>query len=96
MAVGNIVSCAPTLVANNASLIIQPAAGVGWLIKNIYYAGAVQFSWTDGVHSIVFDNDGSAGARMAASFLPTNTYYLAVTNVSGASIYIAYDGVQIQ
>ena len=96
MAVGNIVSCAPTLVTNNGSLAIQPAAGIGWLIKKIYYAGAVQFSWTDGTHSILFDADGSAGARMSASFLPTNSYYITVTNVSGSSIYIAYDRVQIQ
>ena len=96
MAVGNVVSCAPTLVANNASLNIQPSAGIGWLIKNIYYSGAIQFNWTDGTNIINFDSDGSAGVRMCTSFLPTNNYYLSIKNVSGGPIYIAYDGVQIQ
>ncbi|MCX7781167.1 MAG: hypothetical protein N2491_09700 [Negativicutes bacterium] len=93
MAVNDIVTIVPTQVANNASLALRPDAGAEWLIKNLYYSGAVEIYRTDGTNSIKIDSDGAAGGRFSASFLLTNASYLAIKNVSGADIYVAYDGL---
>ena len=93
MAVNDIVSVAPTSVANNASLTMQPGSGAEWLIKNLYYSGAVEIYRTDGTNSIKIDSDGAGGGRFSASFLLTNTSYMAIKNVSGVAIFISYDGL---
>ena len=93
MAVNDIVTVAPTSVANNASLAIQPGAGAEWLIKNLYYGGAVEIYRTDGTNSIKIDSDGATGGRFSASFLLTSASYMTIKNVSGAAIYICYDGL---
>ena len=83
----------PTSVANNASLTLQPAVGAEWLIKNLYYGGAVEIYRTDGTNSIKIDSDGVAGGRFSASFLLTNASYMTIKNVSGVAAYISYDGL---
>jgi len=93
MAVNDIVTVAPTSIANNASLTLQPGAGAEWLIKNLYYGGAVEIYRTDGTSSIRIDSDGAAGGRFSASFLLTNASYMMIKNISGAVIHICYDGL---
>lgn len=93
MAANDIVTIAPTSVAHNASLTLQPAAGTEWLVKNLYYGGAVEIYRTDGTNSIKIDSDGAAGGRFSASFLLTNSSYMMVKNISGSAIYICYDGL---
>ena len=93
MAVNDIVTIVPTAVANNASLTVQPGAGAEWLIKNLYYGGAVEIYRTDGTNSIKIDSDGVAGGRFSASFLLTSASYMTIKNVSGVAAYISYDGL---
>ena len=72
---------------------MQPAVGAEWLIKNLYYGGAVEIYRTDGTNSIKIDSDGAAGGRFSASFLLTNASYMTIKNVSGVAAYISYDGL---
>lgn len=80
-------------IANNAYLDIQAGIGVEWIIHNIYYPDAVEIYLTDGTNEIKFDFDTSSGARLGYVFHVTNGHYLRVKNVSGATMYIGYDGV---
>ena len=93
MAVNDIVTVAPTSIANNASLTLQPGTGAEWLIKTLYYGGAVEIYRTDGTNSIKIDSDGVAGGRFSASFLLTSASYMTIKNVSGVAAYISYDGL---
>ena len=94
MAQGSVVYVIPTSIASAASMTIQPSAGVEWLVKNIYYAGAVSFYKTDGSNPILFDSDGTAGAKQGCSFLVTNTCYITVKNVTTTPFYMCWDGLQ--
>ena len=95
MAQGGIVQIVPTSIASAGTLAIVPSAGVEWLVKNIYYQGAVSFQKTDGTHPITFDSDGSAGAKQGFSFLCTSTCYLQITNTAASTaIYVCWDGIQ--
>lgn len=87
MAVNDIVTVTPTSIANNASL--DPAAGRGaeWLIKNLYYGGAVEIYRTDGTNSIKIDSDGASGGRFSASFLLTNASYMTMKMPRRGDLY---------
>jgi len=91
MAVNDVVT-AHSSVADTASLTIQPGTGAEWLIKNIYFGGAVELYRTDGTNAIKIDADPSAG-RLSGSWLLTNGVYLALKNVSGGAAYLGYDGM---
>lgn len=93
MAVNDTVNIIPTSVANNASLTIQPGAGVEWLIKNLFYGAACEIYLSDGTNTIKIDSDGSAGGRFGLSILLTNAVYLTIKNVSGGAAYFSYNGV---
>lgn len=80
-------------IASASYLTIQPGAGVEWIIHNLYYPDAVEIYLSDGTNEIKFDFDISAGGRLGYVFHVTNTHYLRVKNVSGATMYIGYDGV---
>lgn len=93
MAVNDIVTVVPTSVAAGTSLTIQPGAGIEWLIKNLYYGGAVTIYRTDGTNSIAIDTDSSTGGRFDCCFLLTNDSYVKITNNGTSAIYISYDGL---
>lgn len=94
MAAGDVFSAAPTSVSNGASTDIRPASGEEATIHNIYYGGAVDIKWYDGTNTITFDQDTAAGARLGLSSHVTNTKYMRVTNTSGSTIFIGWDGIQ--
>lgn len=94
MAAGDVVN-AISSVATNGVLDIRPAAGVEWVIHNVYYAnGTVEFYYTDGVNVLKFDSDTTSGARLGACFHATNTNWLQIKNLNAASVLIGYDGMQ--
>lgn len=93
MAAGDVKNNIQT-VTSGSSLNIQAGSGQEWSIHNIYYGGAVDLYVTDGVTSLRFDQDTAAGARLGAIFHCTNLQYVKVTNTSGSSFVIAYDGIQ--
>lgn len=81
-------------IANNDYLTIQPAAGTEVIVQNIYYPAAVEIERGDGTNWIRFDADTTYGAKHDRVFRASNTQYLRVKNISGASVYIFADGVQ--
>jgi len=90
---GDAVIGAITSVAAAASLTIQPAAGVIWLLKNIQYSGAVEISLTDGTNTILVDSDGAAGEILGKNYLLSNTQYMTIKNMETAVIFVRYDAV---
>ena len=94
MAAGDVFSGGPTSVAAGAYLDIQPGAGVEAVITNIFYGGAVEIYYYDGAQQILAFSDVSAGAVLNSSFHVVNARRIRVKNVTGAAIYIGYDGVQ--
>jgi hypothetical protein len=93
VAVGDTISNLSVSVATNAVISIQPPSGSEWIIQNVYYGGAIEFYIANGANLVKFDSDSGFGARLITVFRCTNTQYLQIKNVSGASINIAYDGL---
>jgi hypothetical protein len=92
MSVGDVTSDHQS-ISDAARLTIQPAAGVEWVIHNLYYEGACNIHRTDGGNDLTFDTDTEAGARLGYVWHVTNTVYLELENVSGGSAVLGYDGV---
>ncbi|TAK93065.1 hypothetical protein EPO05_07315 [Patescibacteria group bacterium] len=80
-------------IANGARLTIRPAAGVEWVVHNLYYGGAVSIHRTDGVHDLTYDTDTGAGARLGYVWHLTHGIYLELENTSGGNVVMGYDGV---
>lgn len=94
MAAGDVSSALSPAVANNAFLDLQPAAGVEVVVHNIYYEGAVEFYFYNGVQDIKFDADATAGARLNVRHHCTTVNRIRIKNVSGGAQDISYDGMQ--
>jgi hypothetical protein len=81
------------LIANGARLTIRPAAGVEWVIHNLYYGGAVNIHRTDGANDLTCDTDTGTGARLGYAWHLTSAIYLDLENASGGNAILGYDGV---
>ncbi len=94
MTVGDSVAAISTSVADNASVDVQPASGVEWILQNVYAAGAVEIYYTDGTNTCgVADQLTGAGSLTNMVHRCTNGYYIKIKNVSGGAINIGYSGV---
>lgn len=93
MAQGDIVIWKGT-VANGAYLTCQPSAGNEVVIKNIYHSGSIEVSRFDNTNEAVFLVATGSGGLLSYTILVTNSDYLRIRNISGATIYIVVDGVQ--
>jgi hypothetical protein len=80
-------------IADGARLTIQPAAGVEWIIHNLYYGGACSIHRVTSGTDLTFDSDADAGARLSYVWHVTNAVYLELENTSGGSSVMGYDGV---
>jgi hypothetical protein len=83
-------------VNDSAFITIQPAAGVEWIIHNLFVP--------DG-ESVDVYLTGSAGSILIMSvvtslfqhnFHLTNTQYLTMQNVSGGILLLGYDGIVVK
>lgn len=92
MAAGDVVSGISSVAAAGV-LLLQPGAGVEWVVHNLYYAAAVDVYFTDGTNHLKFDSDG-AGARIGTVFHCTNARYLRLVNTSAGTALYGYDGIQ--
>jgi len=93
MAVGDVVSALSSIAAA-AFLDIQPAAGVEWVIHNIYHESDVQLEFFDGTNSLIFDTDTGAGVYAKYAFHVNNTRRIRVKNNAATAKLIGYDGMQ--
>ena len=80
-------------VADASSLTIQPASGIEWVVHNIYHGGSVTVEKTDGTNNVTLASPDSDGALSKYAWHVTNSEYVVVTNTSGGSVIIGYDGV---
>lgn len=92
MAVGDNV-LAHTSVSNNATLTIQPGAGVEWMLTSLYFGGMWELYRTDGTNTILVDYGFGSGSLQNRKIKATNTIYYTIKNVSGGTVYMGYDGV---
>lgn len=95
MAAGNMIGAMNMTVANNGTVDLKPANGTDeWVIHNIYYSGAVSFAICDGTNLVTFDSDIGQGFRIGLSTHVKQSQFIRLTNTSGSSINVAYDGIQ--
>lgn len=83
-------------INNNSYLSIQPNVGAEVTIHNLLYpyGSTVELYFTDGTNEILIDSDNISGRGF---FLHcTNSKYYKLKNISGSTIYIGYDGIQIK
>jgi hypothetical protein len=92
MAVGDVVS---DLQSKTTGLFldIQPAAGVEWVIHNLYWNANVTIEFFDGTNSIVFDSPRGPGTLAKFQFHVNNIRRIRV-KADGATTLIGWDGVQ--
>jgi len=94
VAVGDVVSGLVSVAAGGV-LDIRPAAGVEWVIHNIYHAFDVDLAFTDGTNVLIFDTDVGAGVYAKYAFHATNTRWIRVINKdTTAARLIGYCGIQ--
>ena len=83
-----------TSIAAGISKIIQPAAGIEWVVHNVYHGGAANIYITDdGVDTLLFASSGGKGSWSAYFFHLTNGHYLKVKNIESSAKLMSYDGV---
>lgn len=92
-AVGDVWTTAPTSIANNAFLTIQPAGANEAVLHNVEYGGAMELYKTDGGNSIKIDSDTVAGSRQGLFLHATNAVYYQLKNVSGGAVNMSFDGI---
>ena len=94
MAVGDVFDVVITSVANNGFQDVRPGAGVEVVIHNVYYGGAIELYKSDGTNQIRIYSDTQGGSLVSAALHATQTRYLRIKNISGASIFVSADGIQ--
>lgn len=93
MTAGSVVA-ANNSTGASATWTVQPAAGVEWSIHNVYWSGACSLKKYDGIYTVTFDSPTSAGALTNMIIHLNNSVYLQITDTSGATNVMGYDGVQ--
>ncbi len=70
MAAGDLFQVGPTSLDTGVRLSVQPAAGVEWVIHNVYTPSGItiDFEYFDGTDNIVFDSDVADGSRFVCDF----------------------------
>lgn len=84
---------AQSSIAAAASLTIQPTGTEEWMIRNIWYGGAVELYRTDGSNAVKITSD-TVASQIPVCLHITNAIYLTVKNVSAGSLIIGYDGLR--
>lgn len=79
--------------ATMAYLTIQPAAGIEWVVHNIYHEAEVGIYIAKGTDYLLFGSAAAKGSWSAHFFHLTNTHYLLVQNTNVGTKLISYDGI---
>lgn len=86
-------------INDDGVLTIQPSAGIEWIIHNLFVPDGTA---ADGVQVHVVDATGSILlATVLSSLLSinlhlSNTQYATMTNKSGGTILLGYDGIVVK
>ena len=82
-------------VADTGTTDIKAGIGEVYSISNIYFGGAVEIYRVTPSGTEIVDSDGDYGIIMNTTMKVSDTHYIQVKNVSGGSIVISYDGIQL-
>lgn len=94
MAAGNMVGGTASVAATSGTYDIKPGVGAEWVIHNIYVAGAVTISVTDGTNTITLDAPSGQNSYLGIMTHVSNTYWIRISNTGASAVLIAYDGMQ--
>jgi hypothetical protein len=92
MAVGDVVA-AKNATAGSGTFTIQPGSGAEWVIHNIYVSGKCDVKVTDGTTSVTIESPAGAQWLSNLQVHLTNGEYLQITDTSGSTNDMGYDGV---
>lgn len=86
-------------VADDGVLTIQPSAGIEWIVHNLFVpddtaADGVQVHVVDATGSILLDTITSS--MMSINLHLSNTQYVTMTNKSGGTTLLGYDGIVVK
>lgn len=84
-----------TQLTNGSSFSIRPSAGNAWVIHDIYIEDTKQCTvkFTDGTDAVTIAT--VYGSMLGYHFHVSNDYYITITNNSGGTINVGYDGVSM-
>lgn len=87
-------------IADDAACTLQPGAGVEWIIHNLFVpdgtaADGVDIAVVDATGSILIA-DGITSSMLQQNFHLSNTQYITMTNRSGGTILLGYDGIVVK
>ena len=93
MAVSDMAYNQVTLLNGQSMDIVPSTSGIEWVIHNIIipFGSACEFYHTDGVNDILIMNTSTS--LLSYNFHCDISSYYKLTNVSGSTIYVSYDGV---
>ncbi len=96
MAAGDLFQVGPTSLDTGDRLSVQPAAGVEWVIHNVYTPSGItiDFEYFDGTDNIVFDAEAVDATRFMVNWHASSGTYVRLRNVSTSTgIFVAADGI---
>ena len=80
--------------AGSGTFTIQPSAGVEWVVHNFMWSGPCTITITDGSHPVVFYTATALGYLGNVQIHLTNTQYVVMTDTSGSTNAMAYNGIE--
>ena len=81
-------------VGSGSYLEAKPAAGVEWVIHNIYHPNDVRLKIVDsGGNECEFLEEAGKSFLTHIYIHLTSTHYLRIYNISGGAVNLSYDGI---
>jgi hypothetical protein len=80
-------------VAAAAALTIRPAAGIDYIVHNIYHEAEVELKVVEGSDKLLFDSAATKGSWSGDFFHLTRSHYLEVKNTNAGAKLVSYDGI---
>lgn len=86
-------------INDDAAITIKPGAGIEWIVHNLFVpdgspTNSVQVHVVDGSGSMLIGEISSSMLQM--TFHISNTQWLTMTNKTGGTILLGYDGIVVK
>jgi hypothetical protein len=87
--------CDVAQLTAGATFDIRPTGTGQWIVHNVYVKSGkqVRVDLTNGAYTINVDT--ITGSLLCFCFHLTNIYYMKLTNLSGETIQVGYDGIAV-
>ena len=93
MGVGNTVY-GTNATASGGTYTIQPTGTNEYVIHNLFWTGPCTITITDGSNPVLFFTADALGYLANVQLHVTNAFYITMTDTSGSTNNMAYDGIQ--